>query len=306
MYPLTASTQVTFPSGAVDGRSRVVAVRDLGADGVGVITEVSPFHPLDHTWPDQPGDTGVLTIAGRDVTVVDCLTGAARSGSDEVLVGPAITARRGEEGWTWCVLHVVRAPLDEALGWVGEEADLRVDADRRAALSAAHTSCHLMALALNEALATRWRKSPAAYDSLGHPDFDSTAIVSSRIESRASTDVYRLGKSLRKKGFVAEATDDRASLADSLDDLAAAITDRLSTWIQADAPVRIDAPSSDVTAPRRWVCDLPEGTATLMCGGTHLRRLGQLAGVSVKATVTTDLTELTIVSSPRRASNPSG
>ena len=34
-------------------------------DLVAVLTDVTPFHPLDHTWPDQPADRG--TIAGQPV-----------------------------------------------------------------------------------------------------------------------------------------------------------------------------------------------------------------------------------------------
>ena len=75
-----------------------------------------------------------------------------------------------------------------------------VDAEHRAALSAGHTGCHLAAVALNAALAARWRK-PVRTDGLGHPDFDQLAIVSSRIVPDGAVDTYRLGRSLRKKGF---------------------------------------------------------------------------------------------------------
>ena len=64
---------------------------------------------------------------------------------------------------------------------------LTVDAAHRAALSAGHTGCHVAALALNAALAGRWRK-PGRADGLGHPDFDQLAIVSSRIEPDGAID----------------------------------------------------------------------------------------------------------------------
>jgi alanyl-tRNA synthetase len=47
-------------------------------------------------------------------------------------------------------------------------------------------------------------------DALGRPDLDQVAIQSSVMDERGSTDVYRLGKSLRKKGF------DSVGLADQL------------------------------------------------------------------------------------------
>lgn len=61
--------------------------------------------------------------------------------------------------------------------------------------------------ALNGALAARWRKVPDV-DSLGNPKFDAIAITSSRIGPDLSTDSYRLGKSLLKKGFTSAAPAD--------------------------------------------------------------------------------------------------
>lgn len=294
------STRVTFPAGAVEGASTVVAVLDL-PEGTGIITAETPFHPVDHTWPDQPADTGTLTVGDRQVAVRDCVTGARGPESPGVIVGSDITTHRGDADWRWYVVHVVDASYAECCDWVGGQATLTVDSDRRARLSACHTGCHLMAFALNEALADRWRKVPNQ-DSLGQPNFDAIAITSSSIGAESSTDTYRLGKSLRKKGFTSAETDERASLADCLDDLAATLTSRLNDWIAADAPVRIDTGGSDaVTAPREWSCDLPEGTARVMCGGTHVSRLSQLGRVRVTAAMSDDGTELTIVTTPSPA-----
>ncbi|GAA2306775.1 hypothetical protein GCM10010149_65740 [Nonomuraea roseoviolacea subsp. roseoviolacea] len=230
----------------------------------GLVVSETPFHPLDHTWPDQPADRG--TIGG--LPVVDCVTGAWSDG--EIHLGADIPARRGAEGWQWLVVHVTDAPLP-----VGESVELAVDPAYRAALSAGHTACHLAALALNAALADRWRKEPAL-DALGRPDFDQTAITSSRIEPDASVDVYRLGKSLRKKGFTAEGLDT------ALAAVAAAVNDRLKAWVAADAPVRLDVPGPELTARRTWHCSLPEGEASIPCGGTHVTRTSELGAVTVE------------------------
>ncbi|SDM30380.1 metal-dependent hydrolase [Nonomuraea jiangxiensis] len=268
------STLVTFPEGLVAGRSPVVGAVPVGARH-GLVVSETPFHPLDHTWPDQPADRG--TIGG--LPVLDCVTGA-RSDSGEVFLGEAIPVRRGAEGWEWLVVHVTEAPLP-----VGEEVDLLVDAEFRAALSAGHTACHLAALALNAALADRWRKE-AALDRLGHPDFDQAAIDSSRIVPGGSVDVYRLGKSLRKKGFTAEGLD--------LDKVVRQVNDLLGAWVAADAPVRLEVPGPGLTARRTWHCSLPDGEASIPCGGTHVSRTGELGRVEVALSLSPEGTSLTM------------
>ena len=260
------STLVTFPSGLTSGRSQIVGTVPVEGGRHGLVVSETPFHPLDHTWPDQPADRG--TIGG--LPVVDCVTGA-RSQDGEILLGSAIPVRRGAEGWEWLVVHVTDAPLP-----VGADVDLEVDREHRAALSAGHTACHLAALALNAALADRWRKE-ARPDSLGHPDFDQAAITSSRIEPYGSVDVYRLGKSLRKKGFTADGLD--------LPAVAAEVNERLARWVAADAPVRVEVPGPELTARRTWHCSLPDGEASIPCGGTHVTRTSELGSVSIALTL---------------------
>lgn len=292
------TTMVTFPDGSVEGRSTVVAVQPLDEGRYGVVTEQTPFHPLDHNWPDQPGDTGTLgpadvqsTEGSDSFAVVDCLTAGAGPGSDQLLVGEAIPVRRGDPEWSWHALHVVERDPSALLG---NEVLLTVDSARRDALSAAHTGCHLLALALNSALAGRWRKE-ARLDAFGNPDFDSLAMSSSRIGEKTSTDVYRLGKSLRKKGFTTD------GLADELSAIKDAVNTRLAGWLAADAPVRVEVPGPELTAHRRWSCALPEGIASISCGGTHLRNLGQLSSLTVELLLSEDATELTAITTPTRA-----
>ena len=286
------STQVSFPSGSVQDRSTVLAVLELPEGRTGIVTGETPFHPLDHTWPDQPTDTGTLVVDGVELAVVDCVTGGV-SPEGVLSLGAEIPVRRGEEGWAWLVVHVVEA-AEAAQVTVGAAAELRVDAERRAALSAAHTGCHLLALALNAALAPRWRKDPGRSDALGHPDFDSLAMESSRMDTTASTDVYRIGKSLRKKGFTAD------DLAADLPAITAAVNEQLAAWVAADAPVRIEAPGPELTARRRWCCDLPEGSASIFCGGTHLHHLGELTALRTELRLSEDGTGLTAVTAPER------
>ncbi|GIH90340.1 metal-dependent hydrolase [Planobispora siamensis] len=277
---IEASTLVTYPAGDVGGSSAVVGIVPVG-DRHGVIVTETPFHPLDHTWPDQPADTG--TIGG--VPVLDCVTGAVQDGGETVHLGADIPVRRGTEGWHWLVVHVTGTPPPSP---PDGEVELAVDARHRRALSAGHTACHLAALALNAALADRWRKEIPA-DGLGNPDFDQTAITSSRITPYGSRDVYRLGKSLRRKGFTAD------GLAEELPEIARRAGDRLKEWIAADAPVRVDSPGPELTARRTWHCDLPEGAVSIPCGGTHLSRTSELGTATVTLELSADGSELTML-----------
>lgn len=263
-----------FPSGEVSGRGRVQAVLVLpdAGDGPrwGVVVDVTPFHPLDHTWPDQPADTG--TLGG--LPVVDALTAAA--GADgELLMGEQIPVRRGDPSLSWHVLHVV-APGAALPPEPGDEVDLEVDVARRTAISAGHTACHLAAFALNARTAHLWRKDVDRRDGLGNPDLDQLAITVSTVGEREAFDSYRLGKSLRKKGF------DTAALLEDLPGIEAAVNATLAGWVASGAAVRVETGGDDVlTARRRWTCALPDGEASVPCGGSHVTSLAALGAVRV-------------------------
>jgi alanyl-tRNA synthetase len=269
-------TLVTFPSGSLTERATVRSV-DVDDRWRRVLTDRTPFHPVDHGWPDQGPDRGTLDRGGRSAAVVDCVVGAT-DGTD-LFVGADVPVRRGEPGWSFVVVHTLDVGvLDLA---AGDEVTLTVDAEHRAELSAGHTGCHLAALALNAALAGRWRKNPRT-DSLGRPDFDGAAIVSSRIEPFGSVDVYRLGRSLRKSGF------DPAGLADDLPGLSDAVDATLAGWVAAGSAVRVETAGPALTDLREWVCVLPDGTARIPCGGTHVSSLSRLGALRVSLTLAED------------------
>ncbi|MER5637780.1 metal-dependent hydrolase [Kitasatospora sp. NPDC002227] len=295
---LLPTTHVSFPAGAVTGESPVLAVHPLADGRYAVVTEATPFHPLDHTWPDQPADLGTLTVGGATHAVVDCLTGAVGPEGGELLVGADIPVRRGDEEWSWLVLHVLAGDPGAVVGSV---ATLAVDAERRGLLSASHSGCHLLALALNAALAPRWRKDPGRSDAFGHPDFDSLAMDTSVMDTEASTDTYRIGKSLKKKGFTVEAGEGFPALAEALPALTEAVNAQLAAWVAADAPVRIEVPGPELTARRQWHCELPDGSAQIFCGGTHLHHLGELAELRTELRLSEDGSELVAVTRPKRA-----
>ncbi|MDR2294814.1 MAG: hypothetical protein LBE05_06380 [Microbacterium sp.] len=265
-------TLVTFPSGAIAGDAIVTAVRPHPGGAV-VILDTTPFHPVDHTWPDQPGDTGRIVAGGEEVRVVDTVMAATENGAD-LLIGTDIPVKRGTEGWTWLVAHVTDtgASLVE-----GTAVRALVDGDRRLDLSRGHTACHLASLALDAALADLWRKEVRP-DPLGNPDFEGRANETSLIHPNGSVDRYRLGKSLRKAGF------DTETFAASLAEREQRANALLAAWVAAGSASRIDTAGPAITDMRTWHCTLPEGEASFPCGGTHVASLADFRSITVQLT----------------------
>lgn len=266
-------TLVTFPSGAIEGDAVVTAVRPH-PDGAVIVLDTTPFHPVDHTWPDQPGDTGTIVVGDADLRVHDTVMAATENGAD-LLIGADIPVKRGTDGWTWLVAHIIEGetPVTE-----GVAVRTVVDGGRRADLSRGHTACHLASLALDAALADLWRKEVRP-DPLGHPDFEGRANETSFIHPNGSVDRYRLGKSLRKAGFDTEAF--AASLAER-EERANAL---LASWVAAGSASRIETAGPAITDMRTWHCTLPEGDVSFPCGGTHVASLADFRRITVAFTM---------------------
>lgn len=266
----TTDTAVTYPDGATTSTGTVLHVEPLSGGRSAVLLDITAFHPVDTAWPDQPADRGTITSTAGAQPIVDGVTGGIRDG--ELLLGEDMPVRTGTEGWTFVVAHIING-LPPA---VGESVEVDVDQDYRAALSAAHTACHLAALALDSALSAAWSK-PAPADALGNPAFDALAIQSSRIDAHRSTDIYRIGKSLRRKGFAPTSLDDPSAVAER-------VNAQLRQWILAGGAVRIERDNAALSARRTWVCELPKGLTNIPCGGTHIHDLAQLSDVAASLT----------------------
>lgn len=266
-------TTVTFPNGATQGDA-VVMRAESNPDGAVVIVNETPFHPVDHTWPDQPGDSGTLMVPDQSGTVAEAVM-AAVSDDDALALGAEIPVKRGAVGWTWLVGH--RLAVADVPEWLtpGVAVTLSVDIERRDKLSRGHTACHLASLALDLAVAELWRKDPGA-DALGNPDFEARANQSSRIQENGSVDEYRLGKSLRKAGF------DTETFSATLPEREARINAQLAAWVTSGATSIIEADGPTIIDRRRWRCRLPEGDAVMLCGGTHVNSLREFESITVK------------------------
>lgn len=284
-----SATVVSFASGAVRGASAVTRVEE-GPQGAVVVVEATPFHPVDHTWPDQPGDSGTIAVGAESVRVHEAVM-AAVSDDGAFAVGTDIPVKRGAEGWTWLVAHPIDGPAPSWL-FEGARVDLAVDEVRRAGLSRGHTACHLASLALDLALADLWRKDPGV-DALGTPDFEGRANQTSRIHEDGAVDEYRLGKSLRRAGF------DTETFADTIAQRADAINARLSGWVAAAAVSEVVTDGPTIVDRRRWRCELPEGKAEILCGGTHAAGLSDFLSIEVALELTDpQLLVMTTTASP--------
>lgn len=270
-------TEVLYPSGATRCDAAVLHVepvrQDQGAaERLVVLLDRTAVHAVDAVWPDQGADRGALVQTdGTRIELLDAQVAAWEGEHGPLLLGADIPVRTGTAGWTFGVAHIVAADSSIA---EGDVVHVEVDAGFRRALSVGHTACHLASLALDRALAGSWSKEVRT-DALGAPAFDAEAIEESRILEHGSRDEYRIGKSLRKKGFDPSAFDDP-------DAVAAAVDAVLAEWIATGAPVRVDAPDPRLSARRTWVCELPEGEARIPCGGTHLDSLAELTRVAVR------------------------
>ncbi|MGL4505471.1 MAG: hypothetical protein ACRCUF_07015 [Aeromonas sobria] len=240
-----------------------------------LVTDLTPFHPQSHLWPDQPGDVGHARWEGSEAAVGPCRMGAISPDGD-LFVDTAIPVKRGAEGWCFVVVH----PLigDHALA-VGSQIELQVDSAARHALSLGHSGCHLAALALNRVLIPYWRKEVGERDALGQPDFDRLAIQSSRVEPMGSQEQYRIGKSLRKKGVNSEALLAELTLIEEK------INQQLADWVAAGSEIRRSRAGEAIIDSRYWHCMLEGKEVTSPCGGTHVATLAELGQVRVQLTL---------------------
>ncbi|UCM48101.1 alanyl-tRNA editing protein [Aeromonas caviae] len=262
-------TRASFVLGHHQEQASVVCCKQ--GDPTLLVTDLTPFHPQSHLWPDQPGDVGTVRWEEGEAAVGPCRMGAI-SPEGELFVDTEIPVKRGADGWAFVVVHPLAGSHHLA---IGSHVELTVDAEARHALSLGHSACHLVALALNRALTPYWRKETSELDALGQPDFDRLAIQLSRVEPRGSKEQYRIGKSLRKKGINSEAL-----LAD-LDRIALQVNEQLMRWLKEGGEIRRSRAGEAVIDSRYWHGMLEGREITIPCGGTHVGTLTELGQVQV-------------------------
>lgn len=273
-------TKVLFTQGITQSLTQVSWVEQTDS-GTYVVTEQTPFHPVSHIWPDHPADKGFLVFAGKQYAVTDCVTGAFDVENNQLYKGTDIPVKRGEAGWHFVVVHELASDL--VLN-VNDTVELHVDAVYQAALSRGHSAGHLASYALNKVLEqSYWRKDASRKDVLNNRDFHSYAQVLSLVSENKSTDTYRLGKTLKKRGL---------NVAEMLADLPlieAKVNAVLATWLATKAPVVMKCEGETLTDSRYWCCDLGIGESiTMPCGGSHVQSLSEYDTIKIALTLTSE------------------
>ncbi|PMJ95511.1 metal-dependent hydrolase [Vibrio sp. 10N.261.55.A7] len=253
----------------------VVQLIEKNNNQLNVVTRETPFHPVSHIWPDHPADKGQITVCGRTLDVDSCLVGAVEVSTNTLYVGSEIPVKRDADGWAFVVVHCIKDCNLEIN--VGDCIRLEVDKDYQQALSRGHSAGHLAYLALNKILTeSYWRKDADRKDPHGNYDFNSYAQVTSFVTEDTCHDVYRLGKTLRKRGL------NSAQMIEDLVLIAERVNQQLEYWIQSNAVVMMSCEGEFLTSSRYWSCDLGEGAkATIPCGGTHITSLEEFHTLKV-------------------------
>ncbi len=181
-------TKVTFCQQVWQLDSSVQLI-DHADDKTYLVTEVTPFHPVSHIWPDHPADKGQIIIDGTSHEVFDCLVGTVEEATGRLYVDQQIPVKRDTQGWLFVVVHV----LDGCVTPENNLVSLQVDKDHQQALSRGHSAGHLAYLALNKVLTeSYWRKEADRKDPHGNYDFNSYAQETSFVTEDRCVDHYRL------------------------------------------------------------------------------------------------------------------
>jgi alanyl-tRNA synthetase len=97
---IMADSQVSYPGGETAGQGTLLwfGTVSRGRDGrtsTGFVLDETPFHPLEPSWPDQPGDIGRVVVADESLKVIGTHTITAKKG-EEIAEDQNFRVRRGD------------------------------------------------------------------------------------------------------------------------------------------------------------------------------------------------------------------
>ncbi len=262
---LRLSTQILFAKGDIEAKANILylAPHPTQSHLAIVITDVTPFHPRDYNWPDHPADKGNLIIDEETIEITDCIIVARNLETGELFVDQDIPIKRGALNWIFLVGHVFSAQHANTLS-IENSVTLQVDYFYRQQLSFSHSLDHIATLALNAATNDYWKKE-VSKDSLGHFSLDNLALKESRISCDGSQDVYRLGKSIKKKGF------NREEFYQNIKIIEQNINNIFQSWLEEDCHITMIPEVSRLDDPRIWHATIAGQKAAISCGGSHVK-----------------------------------
>lgn len=240
-----------------------------------IVVRETPFHPVSHIWPDHPADKGTISFGEHEYCVADCQVGAVEHESGTLYVGKAIPVKRDTDGWSFVVVHCLSG--SEADLNVGNVVCLNVDKEYQQSLSRGHSAGHIAFLALNKVLAqSYWRKDADRKDPLGNFDFNSYAQETSFVTPDRCDDVYRLGKTLKKRGL------NTAEVFTELADIEVKVNQQIGEWLSTESMVSMRLEGESLTDSRYWQWQLPgHDLAVIPCGGSHISSTSELGSICV-------------------------
>lgn len=280
---ILSSTAVIFPYRKLESTSKILDVARISMKNAALFLEETSFHPVDMNWPDQPADKGVLLIGEKELNVVDCKIFGVHKENKSIIEAREIP--RGEKAnWYYTVGHIVEIKEEDPGFFLDKEVVAKVDSVFRFQLSLHHTCCHLAAFALNFVTKEFWSKDLNASnrDTLGSPNFDQLAMDRSLIFPDHSEDIYRFGKSIKKKGLQTE------EIMLNLEHIQERVNMLLDEWLKTKSKVDILCEGPYLDSRRVWRCELIQGIAELPCGGTHISDLSIIKQIKYSLKIISD------------------
>ncbi|MDC9590655.1 hypothetical protein PSI23_15515 [Xenorhabdus sp. XENO-10] len=244
-----------------------------------IITDNSPFYPENYKWGDQKSDIGVIAFSTHILNIVKTYTAAVIDG--QIYIDQSISNKLNSEDKLIPVHYLESLNgleenfiLDRKI-IIGKKVKLSVDAEARHKISAAHSMTHFMSLALNKAANKYWNKNYDT-DSLGNFNLDKASIFKSSISELQSIDIYRFGKSIKKKGF------DKAAFLQDIDSVNEEINLTLKNWLSVGSEIQVEYISKNIEDLRLWKSTVENHPVVIPCGGTHIKNTEEIKDVKVE------------------------
>ncbi|RAW96404.1 hypothetical protein CKY04_15280 [Photorhabdus sp. S8-52] len=266
------TAEASFMLGTLTLESNIIGVMKY-EDGAILITQDSPFYPKNYKWPDQLHDNGIISIDDKELAVTKVYTTGLIDG--HLYIDQEITKQATPPAKIMPAHYLPDLQGISERDLIGKTVTLSVNDKTRYRVSATHSMAHFMSLSLNKATNHIWSK---VYDTddLGNYNLDKAAIYQSSITELQSIDIYRFGKSIKKKGF------DENILIENLDKINREVNNTLNNWLSQGAEITIEYQSKEINDTRLWKSTIDSTVVTIPCGGTHINNINEVKGVNVE------------------------